>query len=222
MSYVTANGFGVSEARLVFPLTGAWHTDLLVTDANAITGAVAVDLGGDLTLQGTVLVGGVYTQAAYIRVLAGKGGWQAQCTPKYYQGVTLGMILAELLAQGGDVLSSKIDATARNTLITTLGTSSATVGVNVRNLLAYAPAGTSYRFLPDGTFWIGPETWGAFTKDYQVTSEEPIEQRLELGSQSPTLIAGQSVVAESGTVHVNRVETAISTSGFRSQVWWQS
>ncbi len=222
MSFLSANGAPVGQARLVFPLTGAWHADLYLSTAPGLTGAVSLDVAGDLTLTGTVLTGSAYVEALYLRVIAGKGGWVKACAAKFYQNATLGMILAEALRQGGDSLSTTTPASVRNIVLSAFSVTTATVGANVRALMSYAPAGTSYRFLPDGTFWAGPETWPVFAKGYQVTSEEPREQRLQIGFESPTLIAGQTVQAESGTVRVNRVETAIAPTGFHARAWWQA
>ncbi len=221
MSLVTANGSDVSEARLTFPLTGAWHADLFIDSQNNMTGAVSVDLAGDLTLTGTVLTGGIYTESLFIRVIAGKGGWVKPCSPKYYLDASLGTILRDILAQGGETLSATSDAGPLAVVPRAFASTSGSVGANVRALMAYAPS-TSFRFLPDGSFWIGAETWPAFGADYTVTNEQPAEQRLEIGFASPSLIAGQSVQAEAGMVHVNRVETSISAQALRARAWWQS
>jgi hypothetical protein len=227
VSLVTITGadgvaLDVMEARPTFPLTGAWHVDAFVLSDADLTGAVAIDLGGDLTLRGTVIVEGTYAEALHLRILAGAGGWSTPCTPKFYQGATLGMILSELLAQGGETLSATSDARARGTLVRQLATTSGTVGANVLALMAYAPAGTSWRFLPDGSFWIGPETWPAFSADYVIVGEEPRERRMDIGSLSPALISGQSLIDQAGNVvHVNRVESAISGDGIRSRAWLQ-
>jgi len=221
MSYLTVNSRAISQARVTFPLTGAWHADLFVAGAETISGACTIDLGGALTLTGTAIVSGNYTQAAHVRVLAGKGAWQSPCSPRFWQGATLGTILGSTLSALGETLSSTADATAKGVSLPAFAVTAASLGANVRALMAYAPAGTSWRFLPDGTFWIGPETWGAFGEDYQVTSEEPRERRLDVGFQVPTLQAGQTVEAESGTVRVNRVESKLSVDGFSARAWWQ-
>lgn len=223
MSFVTANGVDVSEARGTFPLTGAWHYDLFLPTTETLSGAVSIDIGGALTLSGTALMGGTYTDALYVRVLAGAGGWLTPCQPRYFQGAALGTILANILQQGGETLSSTADATAKAVVPQVFAMTSASVGSNVRALMQYAPAGTSWRFLPSGEFWIGPETWPAFGKDYQVMSESPIERRMDLGFEFPTLQAGQSVVSQDATVrHVNRVESIISGDGFSARAWWQA
>ncbi len=223
MSYVNANTRPVGQARLCLPLTGAWHADLYVQGSDALTGACTVDLGGALDLVGTVITGGVYVETAHVRVLAGRGGWIAPLTPKFYQGATLGAILADLLRMGGETLASSSNASARSVVLSTFSATSATLGANVRSLMAYAPAGTSWRFLADGTFWVGPETWPEFDEDYQVTGEQPRERRAEVGFQVPTLLPGESIVLSGGsTVNVNHVETEISAERFKARAWWQS
>ncbi len=222
MSYITANGVTVSEARIVSSLTGAWHVDLFAQSGDAITGAVTVDLAGTLSLKGTVIAGGPYVESLYLRVVAGKGGWSSPCSPKFYQGAALGTILADLLAQGGEALSTTSDASARAVVLGAFASTSGTVGANVRALMAYAPAGTSWRFLADGTFWIGPETWPAFGEDYQVTNEDPTNRLADVGFDVPTLLAGQSIAISSGVAHVNHVETSISAKAMTARAWWQS
>lgn len=210
----------ISEAKLVFSLSGAWHVEGFVASQTNLAGAVTITVD-TLTLQGTVDPGGLYVQALHLRVVAGAGAWTQPCTPKYYQNATLGFILADLLQLAGEQLSSDISPALRNTLVLAFPSTSGSLGENVATLINYAPAGTSYRFLPDGTFWIGAETWPAFTDDYTVTSEEPRERRLTLGALSPTLMAGQAIEASTGTVHCNRVEWSISADAFRAVVWLQ-
>ena len=223
MSYITANAAPVSEARLCLPGTGAWHVDLLSPSADAITGACDIDLGGALTLKGTVLTGGVYVESLHLRVVAGKGGWSTPCTAKYYAGASIGTILRDVLGMGGESLSAASDASVLAVVPAAFPTTTGTVGANVRALMNYAPAGTSWRFLPDGSFWVGPETWPAFGEDYQVMSEEPRERRVDVGFDVPTLLPGQTVVANAGDVlKVNHVETYVSTKVMQARAWWQS
>lgn len=213
----------VSEARLVYPLTGAWHADLFIASPNDLTGAVTINIADTLTLHGTVIDGGTYVEALHVRVLAGAGGWNQPCSPKYYQGATLGFILSDILSGAGEQLSATSDAGARNVLLVAFATTSGTVGANVRALMAYAAQWTGYRFLADGSFWIGPETWPAFTEDYTVTTENPTERRLDVGAQIPTLYAGQSVVRQDGSIaQLSRVEWAISVSAIRARGWWNA
>lgn len=222
MSYATANGVEISAARGTSPLTGAWHYDLLLPDDSDLQGAVTLDIGGALTLQGTVISGGTYIGTDSVRVLAGNGGWGAACTPKFYQGCTFATIAADLLRQGGEVLTPITDATIANALIPAFASTSGTVGANVRAFMAYAPT-AAWRFLPNGQFWIGLDTWPAFNAgEYQVLYQDSIERSIDIGFDFPVLMAGQSVVSGSGAiVHVNRVESTITARSLSARAWWQ-
>lgn len=223
MAYMTIGGQPVSEARPTWPLTGAWHIDALVASADELTGSVEVDFNGALTARGTVLTGGTFVFADRIRILAGAGGWVTPCTPKFYQGATLGTILRALLSAASETLSSTSSAAALAVVLPSFSVSSAALGANVRALMAYAQADTSYRFLPDGSFWVGPETWPEYGEDYHVVDQVPQERRIDVGSNSPALIAGQSIVTPEGaTLRINRVETSLSVLTLRQRAWWQS
>lgn len=224
MSYADVNGFSLIEAQFVFPLWGRWHLDAVIDSPAPLQGACSVNLDNVLTLSGWVQYGGPYLDSLRVRIVAGKGGFERPCVPKFYQGASVKAILTDLLTIGGESLSPTSNAAALGIVPKQWATFAGTVGANVKQILTQIPAtaNVSARFLSDGSFFVGPETWQPYGLDYVAMDESPIERRMELGLESPTVIAGQTVQSINGTVRkINRVESQVSGSGIRATAWWQ-
>lgn len=222
MGLITINGHDVIECRLRLPRTGAWWADLRVDSFDEITGPVTITIAdGQLVFKGTVWRGAEYVDTAFVRVVAGADGLRTLARARGYNQSSLRIVWQDLLNTAGEKLSSTADAATLNKRLESWTTAALPVGAGLARALASASPTASWRALPDGTFWAGPETWPdsglVADLDYQIIDEEPRQQLAELGVEAPLLLPGTTL----GGRRVSRVEHVIGAEGVRSWAWFE-
>jgi hypothetical protein len=183
---------GVIRGVLALPQIGVWHADFDLDTSEVPAGAVEIVAGEDVTFKGTVTSGGLYRGNARVRIGGGADGLRTTAKPRAYVRPTVRTVLSDLAAAAGEVISDTVapGILARSLPYwTVLGLS---VGQQVAALVQLgAPAGTSWRFLPDGTLWLGVETWAeSRVMDYRELDRSTKDARLELGLDAPVLLPG--------------------------------
>jgi hypothetical protein len=221
MGFVTANGLDAIEAIIIMPRMGPWHADLVVdaVDASKLTGDVSIDVAsGGLKLSGSVRRGGVFAETPTIRVVAGKGGLGKEAAAKAYENPTFRNILSDLLSAAGESLS---DTSAQGTLsakLTNWATIKRPAGECISALVTKgAPADTVWRMLEDGKLFVGVDSFPEVKIDFQVMKSSPQEGRLEIGTDSPTVLPGKTFDGRK----VSYVEHRIASGKIRSAVWFE-
>lgn len=101
-------------ARLIMPARGLWtsYHELEEPKALAVGARVEVKLG-DVTLDGTIVEGGVFAARARYSVVAGRGGWR-KVLPRprsYREGVKLSTVLKDVAIDAGEVWATGFGAT---------------------------------------------------------------------------------------------------------------
>ncbi|HVZ89643.1 MAG TPA: hypothetical protein VHG72_21960 [Polyangia bacterium] len=199
MSLITANGFDAIETRLTDPRTGAWHADLIVDNPAALTGQVTLVIdandGTQQTRVGTALPArtGVFVDTAHVRVVAGAGGLGTSATPRHYNGVSVAVVLGDLLSAAGETLSSIADQTVLSAALDAWTTTATPVGTLITLLLAAGAPGASWRMLPDGTLWVGTDTFPAQTIDsslYQIREDAAETNSMRILVDAPLPLVG--------------------------------
>ena len=221
MALITLNGAGVLDGSSIYsPKSGAWHAELRVDTSDSITGACEISISdGALVLEGTADLSGNFADTGYVRVVGGAGGLGTLTKPKFYSNATLRIVLGDLVAAAGEKLSSTADQATLARALTSWTTTQRPTG-SVIGLLLQQAAGASWRILPDGSLWVGPETWpdsGIDATTYQILDELPSDGTAELGMESPVLLAGQSLAGR----HVSQVEHRLQGDGVRSTAWFE-
>lgn len=198
------------------PRVGAWHADLVVDAAQALAGAVTIAAPG-ITLVGTVSRGGVYAGVNHVRVVAGADGLRRAAEPKHYTSPTVRLPLVDLCKTAGESIAGSSSTQVLNATILNWTTVRAPIGRIVAALLEQAPA-ASWRMLPDGTLWVGVETWPASAIDDEATTlldESPAGGSMVLGATAPSLLPG--------TVHrgvrIDYAEHTITGDKIRTRLW---
>jgi hypothetical protein len=157
---VTVNGSIVTSGRLAFPRQGAWVADLDVADPDGIVGAVEIVIDGGLALKGTVVRGGPFVEVTRLRVAPGADGLRRPARKQDYQNTKIGTVLNDLLRAGGERLSSSADSGTLALTLPGYTVFANPVGIEIAALFGdQRAARASWRFLPDGTLWVGPEVW---------------------------------------------------------------
>lgn len=221
MALIDVNGHGAIEARLVLPRTGAWQLDLVVDSFDEITGSVTTTIGdGRLELKGTRWRGAEYADSAFVRVVAGADGLRKIARAKHYTQTNARIVIGDLMSTAGEALSATADATTLGRRLDAWTTAAIPVGNALREALAVAAPGSNWRALPDGTIWVGPETWpdsGLTPDDYQIENEDPRQLTASIGFEAPILLPGTTLAGR----RISRVETIVNADGVHSTVWFE-
>ncbi len=156
---IQVNEVDVSTGTLHMPLVGTWVARFVVLgdDTSKVTGPVTLRVGST-QLVGSAVAGVDPGGLVMVQIVGGAGGLQTQVAAKHYRNPTIRSILVDILSQGGETLSSDSDEETLSTALphwTT--TAECTIGDAIIGLLR--DTGADWRVLPDGTVWVGPETW---------------------------------------------------------------
>jgi hypothetical protein len=218
---VTFDDAPVIDMRLCMPRVGVWHADVSVDSQKPITGKQTINVDGN-DFIGTVRRGDVSVDVGVYRVVGGAGGLQTPATPKAYNSVSANIILKDLLATAGETLSSTVDPALLATSFAFWVTSAAPVGVVLAQLVGALGDSLTWRMLPDGTLWLGTETWPLVTPD--TISMRQFDDRL--GKFTVTLADGAMVLPgtafNSSATHVSYVELEMAdASRLDAEVWFE-
>ena len=221
MSVVTVNGEAVTFWRIPMPRIGMWTAELRV-DADAdITGQVTVQIGDGLQLKGTVVRGGAFALSGSLFVVGGAGGMSKIATPRHYNDASVSTILGHLLGDAGERLSDTIDASVLNRNLASWTTAALPTGALIARLVATL-GGLAWRVLPDGSFWLGEETWPdsglVDPGDYTITAEDPSEGSAIVASLAPLLLPGTTLDGR----RLSRVEKMGGGAAMNERVWFET
>lgn len=221
MSVCQLNGVDAIEGQIILPRVGAWHADIIVDGPTPPAGPCTITTSAGLSLKGTVARAGAWLQTSWVRVAAGAGGTGKAAAAKHYRGVSLRAVVGDLLRVSGDTLAPTADATTLATRLNAWTLMAAPVGRCLSALCGDPRTATAaWRILPDGTLWIGRETWPDAKllepADYQDIDERPSEAWAELGFESPLLQPGFAL----GGRKLDIVQHVIGSDNVRTSVWF--
>lgn len=222
MPLVAVNSENAFDSQICTPRIGAWHVDARVDDPDVIAGAVTLSISeGARTLAGTTIRSGQFVGTDQIRILAGAGGFGTSATPKHYNGASLGIILGDLLRGVGEALSATADAGTLAIELESWTTAALPVGAVVAMLFAAAAPTAGWRFLDDGTFWCGPETWpdaGIDPTTYQVLDRSYEDGWILIAVETPLALIGTTF--EGGMVSYTQADVP-HVAGVTMRVWFE-
>lgn len=217
MSKVTVNGMAVINGCVSLPVKGAWvadfeidGTDLLPTGQRAVT----IDLGSQ-TLVGTVATDrqGAYAGRLTVRVVGGGNGLAKQLPARKYRGVPVSIPLADIINETGERLAATATAATLNFALLHWARARAPASSSLEFLLA--KAGASWRVLPDGTLWVGTDTFPESSFDGEVLEERHGGNWKLLASDTGTLLPATTFQGRrlAGVVY------RIKQDSFRVEAW---
>src|SRR6185312_6108094 len=223
MALVSVNGHDAIETRLCMPRAGAWHLDVLVDDPDALTGQVTVNVNsGTLVLVGTVVRSGVFADTGHVRIFAGAAGLGVSASPRHYSGPSVRGMLADLLGTAGETLSAMADASILATGLDAWTTTATPVNTLITLLLAAAAPGASWRMLPDGTLWVGRETWpdaGVDSSLYQIFEDSAEARTMLIGVDAPLALVGTTF--EGRRVSYTEASVGQDGHGVEMRLWFE-
>jgi hypothetical protein len=211
-------GAPVARGTICLPRIGAWHADLETAGGSALAGRVELKIDRGPVLVGTVVRGEVTNGVWRGRVVAGAGGLSQTATPRHFDRPMLRDVLAAAAGDGGEALSATSDDAVLALRLPRWTTIAAPVGQVLRAAIeARGPAGVAWRHLPDGTIWVGVETWPeAPVTNPRELARSPEDRTLDLGLDAAWLAPGSTILG----LRVDYVEIAIDAKGARVRAWW--
>lgn len=182
----------VFEARLTLPLVGVWHADLIVDDAEDITGSQTLNTGGGASWKGTARRPGAYAGTSRLRLVGGAGGMNTDAKAQGYQNPSVRQVLNDLLGAGGESLASDSSADVLNPTMTAWATLVRPIGIQIKALLeTVAAEGVVFQMKADGTLFVGVPAFSDSTlTEFEIVHEDPQAGRLEIASPFPDLLPG--------------------------------
>jgi hypothetical protein len=216
MPDATANGLNVLDATVRLPRIGAWQAELDLdgADASKGTGPVSITAGAQ-TWTGTAVESGVFVGRLKVRVVGGANGLGKATKPRFYHAIPARVVIEDLLAEGGEKLSSTSDSGKLGTILPFWTRHAGTVAEGLGNVLD--ELGATWRVLADGTVWVGVESWPTAKADgVIVESEAPHDARIEFSADAPTLLPGTTFRDRK----VSRVEHKIAPGKTRTTAWF--
>lgn len=216
MAEITLAGHRAAACLLSVPRVGAWVADLDVDSAEDIVGAALLSIDGE-TWSGTVVRGGLVNGSWHGRVIGGSGGLHGSLGALAQRGSTLGTVLADVLREAGESLSSdaaSLDATAP--LWHRIAGTASTAVADVARAAGYA-----WRVLADGRVWLGADAWTAYTPTgaVDVVDEYPAAGRYVLAGDTLGITPGVTLtLTDRLTVRVEHVEHRATPRELRTVV----
>jgi len=186
----TANGLSVLEGEIHLPLRGAWFAELELDSADAAkaTGIVTI-IAGDVKWVGRSIEVGSFVGRVKVSVVAGAAGLGKPTSPRFYHAIPARIVIEDLLAEGKETLSSSSEKSKLDTLLPFWTRPAGSVTDGLENVLD--EIGATWRFLPDGTVWVGTETWPTTSlANVVIEADSPQDSRLVFSSDTPSLITG--------------------------------
>jgi hypothetical protein len=221
MAIATIAGLNVIHGTLFIPRIGAWHADLVIDTSQDLVGPQTLTItanGVTQTWLGTVFREGTFVGRLSIRFVAGANGLRTTIPAKYFRNCTLQLPLSDTLTACGEVLSTTSDATTMQTALGRWTRLNDQAGSAIDALADQVSA--SWRFLPNGQFWMGPETYPTITVDPNlvvITKYDPILLRHEVAMDLPYMLPGQIWNGRK----VSYVEYGIEATKMRSHVFYE-
>lgn len=106
MSLISVNGHACSAAQVQCADWGAWWLDCTLTEAETLTGQVAIVFAGQAMI-GTVVAGGAIDGRAAYRIVGGHGGWGQTIAAKSYlddSGVRAATVISDAARDAGEAV----------------------------------------------------------------------------------------------------------------------
>jgi len=193
MADALVNGYQIMQADLTRPWEGRWTARIELDGGLAVGDRAALRLLG-VDYAGTVREAGVIGGRGYALIVAGAGGLDRALAPQHYsRGVSVRLLLQDLLEGTGEALAATADPALLGTVLPawTRGAGPALDALDA--LVEYL--GSTWRALPDGSIWVGSDTWPVTGDEWILIGGDPGVGRLTVAADVATLAPGESLAA---------------------------
>lgn len=209
----TLSGQPVVACRVSLPRVGAWTADVITDSAVPLGGRVTLQLDG-ATLQGFVRRGGVKDDAGAYRLVGGAGGLSKLARAQAYNNVQARLVATTVLADAGEALSPLSDAGLLTRFFASWVTLQLPAGSALSTLAVALEA--VWRVLPDGTVWLGTETWPTSPVPASVAISSDVRLgTVELATDGALVLPGTVFDGE----RIEYAEYRLTGQGFSGKAW---
>lgn len=218
MSYATVAGVDIIDAKITMPRTGPWVLDCSV-DATAALDVrqMTAKFGDALQLTGTPWLSAAAFNTTMVRLMPGMAKLSALPPPRHYRNVQVRTVLTDLFAVSGDQLASSAAQDVLSLQLDHWTVLQQSVGIALTRLCERAGADVVWRGLPDGSIWLGRETWPAVQPKHDLLTEDPLNDRIVVSSLDRWVLPGDAFLGR----HVSYVEHHMLDGMLRSQVYFE-
>lgn len=202
---VQLDGLPVTHARISMPRIGVWHAEIALAQIDAFAGGRAtLQFGPSLSLTGTVRRSGSADGAGVLILVGGAGNLWKPARAQAYRQAPVRLPLNDLLQTAEERLATTAEQEVLQTLLPFWVTPGVPIAQCLEALMEKADA--SWRILPEGTLWVGSESWPDAPRfDHILITELPVQDAFELYTSEPNLLPGQTFRNR----HVSYVEHSI-------------
>lgn len=190
---ITIDGNRVLSMQMDIPRVGVWSAVAQVDALEPVSGRVDLVVGGR-TWKGTVTSGGDVADDVTVRVVGGAGRFGAVVPARFFANVPLRVPLADAFSAAGETLSTTSDPSLTSMVLPFWSTRQTTLGEALASMLS-AVGGPAWRVLPDGSVWLGRETWPTFTPEGVTTlvGDDPVSQVRTYGLEDLSVLPGMTL-----------------------------
>lgn len=220
---ILVNNETVLNGTITLPSTGVWIANLVLntSDQSGFDGGSAVSIVDDngLTFKGVVVNhrSGLFIETLHLRVAGGRNGMGNLVKTKSFRSAVFNDVIKSLLSDAGETLSPTVDTSLLSKGIGDWNITANTVTSALDYFLDIQDPNLNWRVLPDGTIWMGIETYPSVQVDFQIQAPcNPVEQMFTLGINNLSFRQG---VELENVGKVSRIEYQILSSSLAAVVW---
>lgn len=212
MSLVELSGVAVVSGTITLHRAGRWSADLELEDASPARGARVELRGPSLALSGYVALVGTFQGDYRCRIYGGTGGLPKELPAKAFRSMPAKLLLEDVLGGVGERLSSSIEPDLLNRELTAWVRPAGPAAAALADLCGIL--GVSWRVQPEGTVWLGLDTWRASPATGELLDADPVGLTIHAALDAMNLLPGTTWQG----AKVERVTHHISGAGFRTDV----
>lgn len=214
---LNVNARAVLGGSIRMPRRGAWVADLEVEGTEWTDDDVTItNVDGSLSLVGRIERADVFADRARILAIAGHGDLATTLDAKSYRNAPVKLVLQEILEGAGETLSATSSAALLAKQLPHWARRDGQAGEALAALLDVL--GASWRVLPDGSVWVGTDTWPAATAgQYTLVERDTAHDRMLLAVESPRLLP--ATVFDSARVSL--VIHTVRDDGIYTEAWFE-
>jgi hypothetical protein len=188
----------VDEAALTIPRIGVPQLSASIAGEITVPPRITFEVGSALSWSATVTRQGVDGGRTFVRAVGGAGAMATVLEAKAYQGVPVRIPLEDLVREAGETLSPTASAAVLGLFLGRWTRCRQSAAFALAGLLASAgrvstQGAPGWRILPDGTLWVGHETWPETKlESYTVVAEAPHRGSVDILALEPAVFPGET------------------------------
>lgn len=217
--HVKVNGqYQATRMTLTLPRIGLWTAEITLDTTETVSGSVTISIADTMTFQGTVMKSGQDNSNTEVLVVGGAGGLSTVLPGKAYYQVPFRTPFGDILTSVGETMSPTSDSGVLSTRLVHWCRAAGTAQKELELMIDHIDK--PWRVLPDGSVWVGDETWADSAEfEYVTLSRDPKNSVVILGAEVPKVYPGETLESESFEGgHVSNVEHVYDGRKIRTEV----